>query len=256
MKDAHTWMQTSSLKLWLCRSAVVSGLLCIALSSVLGLPNRAQALPDFSGTGRSGNRVGGASRGGCPNPEHPMMPLAPMSADYGGRTISDQPTVWVYVPYVLDEESPVTFAINDESGNGIYQTTFTTSVAPGVYGIQIPASVDLEPDQYYDWYVLVYCDDPFREDVPSFASGWIQRVAPSADMSLDLLETMSPEEQSQMFSEQLLWYDALTPLGESLQENSSRSTVRSMWNELLGLPSVQLDSLTQFPVISCCDVSD
>ncbi|MEB3211574.1 MAG: DUF928 domain-containing protein [Leptolyngbyaceae bacterium] len=250
-------MQKPFMSALLVRTLSLSAVMVSGWSALVLFPYEVQALPDFSETGRSGNRVGGASRrGGCAVPEHQMMPIAPLGADYGGRTIHAQPTVWVYVPYALDEESPVTFAINEENGDELYQATFTATVDPGVYGIQIPESVELEPNLYYDWYVLVYCNDPLRQEVPSFAGGWIQRVETPSDVSAEGLDAMPPVEQSQFFADRLLWYDALTPLGEALQANSDHAVIRSAWNELLALPSVQLDDLTQFPVTPCCEMPE
>lgn len=230
----------------------------IALSSAILMPSAAlaQNFPDFSGTGRSGRRVGAASRsGGCATPTIPMMPLAPADADYGGRTVDAQPTFWVYVPYALDANSPITFAILDEEGHDLYQSTFTTTASAGIYGLEVPASVELAEGRYYDWYVLVYCDDPERQDVPSFASGWVQRVAPPATLDHAALSEMSPVEQSHVYAENLLWYDALTPLGETLQVNAHRSPAQSALADLLELPSVKLDEYAGQPVIPCCEVS-
>ncbi|MEL6223597.1 MAG: DUF928 domain-containing protein, partial [Cyanobacteria bacterium J06627_8] len=58
------------------------------------------------------------------------------------------------------------------------------------------------------------------------------------------------------FADNLLWYDALTPLGQALQANANDPMIRSTWEELLTLPSVQLDEFNQFPVVSCCEMSD
>ena len=231
-----------------------SGAIALAWTSLFSLPAIAQSPPDFSRTGRSGNRVGGASRGGCPTTDLPMMPLVPVDADYGGQTTEAQPTFWVYVPYGLDENSPVTFAVHDEDGNDLYQETFETTILPGVYGIELPASVELAVDSYYDWYVLVYCNDPLRHNVPAYASGWVQRVAFPDAIDAIAVSDMSPTEQSQVFANQLLWYDALTPLGESLQANQHNSEELSAWMDLLELPSVKLDEFAEFPLVSCCAV--
>ncbi len=239
------------------RLGATVGAIALTWASLMTLPAFAQNPPDFSGTGRSSRRVGAASRsGGCASPTIPMMPLAPADADYGGRTVDARPTFWVYVPYALDANSPVTFAILDEEGDDLYQSTFTATAPAGIYGIEVPDSVELEEGRYYDWYVLVYCDDPERQDVPSFASGWVQRVSPPATLNHAALSEMSPVEQSRLYAEHLLWYDALTPLGETLQVNTHRSSAYSAMVELFTLPSVQLEEYAERPVVSCCEVSE
>ncbi|MEM7773247.1 MAG: DUF928 domain-containing protein [Cyanobacteria bacterium P01_E01_bin.6] len=237
--------------------SIAIGLLTFGLSWMSWLPGIAQALPDFSGTGRSGNRVGGASRsGGCARiTDSHMMPIVPIEADHGGQTTQAQPTFWVYVPYTLDENSPVTFAIHDEHGNDIYQTTFTTAAMPGVYGMQLPDSVELENGSYYDWYLLVYCNDPLRQEVPSFASGWVQRVELPDSIDAGMIDEMTPMDQSRLFASELLWYDALEPLGEVLQDNPDDANIVAEWMDLLELPSVQLNEFSRFPVVPCCDIS-
>ncbi len=231
----------------------LGGAIALAWVGLVAIPAEAQNPPDFSGTGRSGNRVGGASRrGGCPAPMAPMTPLVPIDADYGGKTTQAQPTFWVYIPYALDEDSPVTFAIHDEDGSDLYQTTFITTAVAGVYGFELPPSVELAVDTYYDWYVLVYCNDPLREDVPAFASGWVQRVALPDGLEAERLDALSPTEVSDAFANQLIWYDALTPLGDALRDSQDPATLQAAWSELLELPSVKLGEFAEFPVTSCC----
>lgn len=210
---------------------------------------------DFSGTGRTRNRVGGASRsGGCGGTDLPMMPLVPVSAQFGGHTTEAQPSFWVYVPYTLTENSPVTFALHDETGGDVYQKTFVTTAEPGIYQITLPPAVTLESDTYYDWYVLIYCNDPLRQDVPSFASGWVQRVDSSGSMSETELAALSPAERGVFYANEMLWYDAIATLGDDLQSTSPQPATRTAWESLLNLPSVQLGNYAEQPLMLCCDV--
>jgi len=185
-----------------------------------------------------------------------MTALAPVEAGYGGRTTSAQPTFWFYMPYDLNEDSPVTLSIQDESGNELYQTTFTATTAAGIYGIGLPDSVELAVDHYYDWYVMVYCNDPLRQNVPNFASGWVQRVSPPGAIDLTEMQTLSPTEQSRIFADELLWYDALNPLAEAHQANSPDTDVEAEWKELLELPSVNLSEFVEMPMRPCCQIQD
>lgn len=237
------------------RFGTLTGAIALSWVSLITPMAIAQNIPDFSGRGRPGNRVSAASRGGCPTPDIRMMPLAPVGVNYGGRTIDAQPTFWVYIPYALDANSPVTFIITDEEDNDLYRSTFTTVAPAGIYGIEVPDSVELLEERYYDWHVWVYCDDPNQQNVPSFASGWVQRVAPPDTLDHAGVSEMSPVEQSQVYADHLLWYDALTPLGEVLQADKTSTLAHAALVNLFGLPSVQLDEYADQSVVPCCEIS-
>ncbi|MEB3357300.1 MAG: DUF928 domain-containing protein [Synechococcales bacterium] len=217
-----------------------------------------RAFPDFRSTGQSGNRVGGASRGGsCVQlAEEPLTPLAPVEAGYGGRTTQAHPTVWVYVPYLLTAESPITFSLLDGAGDTIYQSTFTTEMESGIVGLTLPPSVTLQEGETYDWYFLVYCNDPQRRDVPAFASGWIERVPLTGEMTAEQLAAMPVSDRSNFYARELLWYDALNTLGEALRSNPNDPQLLETWNWLLQLPSVKLEEFGDAEISPCCRMEE
>jgi len=218
-----------------------------------------RAFPDFRSTGRSGNRVGGASRSGgsCVRlAEEALTPLAPVEAGYGGRTLQAHPTIWVYVPYLLTADSPITFSLLDKAGDTVYQSTFTTEMGPGMVSLTLPPSITLQEGEVYDWYFLVYCNDPQRQDVPAFASGWIERVSLVDEAMADQLDEMSAGDRSEFYARELLWYDALTTLGDALRATPTDAQLVETWNWLLGLPSVKLEEFVDAEIIPCCQMED
>jgi len=214
------------------------------------------SVPDFSGTGRSSNLTDAVSRGiGCATEaDMPLMPIAPVEAGYGGQTIDANPTFCVYIPYNLDANSPVTFAIQSEHTTDQFEKTMTLTAEPGIYGFQLPDSFELALDVEYQWYVMVYCNDSLQQDRPHFTSGWVRRVPLPEGMDVSSLDGLGAVAKSDRFASEILWYDALTVLGEALQANPEDAVTRSAWNDLLRLPSVSLDDYTHSPILSCCEI--
>ncbi|NET49228.1 MAG: DUF928 domain-containing protein [Merismopedia sp. SIO2A8] len=213
--------------------------------------------PDFRGTGRSGNHGGGASRGGCSATETdiPLTLLTPVEAGNGGLTIQSKPTLWAYVPFVLNENSPITFSLLDASDRPVYESFQAVDHEPGILKLELPDSITLEIGQVYEWYLIIHCNDPLGTREATFARGWVERVAdpmltqtggtPSSDIAL-----------SDAYANRLIWYDALTILGESLLKNPNDPQLLNAWSDLLSLPSVQLDAVSTVPLRDCCTLQD
>ena len=222
--------------------------------SIAQVPNirrsSGQLFPDFRGTGRPGSHGGGASRGGCPDLDPEMQLLVPTEAGYGGYTTEATPTLWAYVPFTLNADSPITFSLLDEQGNSVYEAFQVVNHRSGILNLTLPSHITLEVGQMYEWYLMVHCNDPDGTDAASFASGWIERISPPS--SVEAGTTLSPIELSDLYANQLIWYDALTVLGESLLENPNDSQLINAWTGLLSLPSVQLNEVSTAPLSDCC----
>lgn len=216
-----------------------------------------ESSPDFSQAGRSdGDLRSGATRsaayvdGDCSGSESLAL-LTPSSIN-GGYTMQANPSFWVYMPYNLSEDSPVIFSLIDESNNLIYETRLSIQDA-GIHRIDLPNAVELQVGNTYEWFVQVYCNDPEQLDTPLFVSAWTTRLATDSISAPNPEMLGSPVDESDYYAEQLVWYDALSMLGNALmQENGDRPAVEAAWNELLELPSVQLDDLADEPLIDCC----
>ncbi|MEM9218720.1 MAG: DUF928 domain-containing protein [Cyanobacteria bacterium P01_F01_bin.150] len=211
--------------------------------------------PDFRGTGRPGNHGSGASRTGCPVEENaPLFTLlVPEEAQYGGYTTEANPNVWAYIPYFLGEDSSITFSLEDNSGAIIYTTFHDLEHEPGILKLDLPPSVSLEIGQSYEWYLMIHCDDPERKDVADWASGWIERVADPVTEDIDELPLV---EQSNVYANQLIWYDALNILAEGRLESPNDLQLIEAWTNLLSLPSVKLDEFSTQAIRDCCILSD
>jgi len=208
----------------------------------VSLPAHAQS---FAGTGSAGSSTKGGSRGSCPSTGKPLTPLVPASAPNGGWTMSANPTFWVYVPYTLTPEHTVEFVLLDDQNQLHYQTRFAgTGSTPGILGLSLPAkATPLDEGKVYTWYVMVYCDR--QGDLPASASATIQRVPVDATLKQQLAKA-SPLEQSRLYANRRLWYDALTVLSTARLTPNSQAT--TAWRALLTLPTVALQSFIAEPV--------
>ena len=211
--------------------------------------------PDFRGTGRPGNHGSGASRGMCPTTEDSaqLTLLVPEEAKYGGYTTEANPNLWAYVPYTLNADSPITFYLLDDDGNLVYETFQVIEHEPGILKLDLPASITLETDQTYEWYLMLHCNDPSGMDVASFASGWIERVP---DPTTDDIMNLSLVEQSNIYANQLVWHNALNILAEGLLNNPNDPQLLDAWTDLLSLPSVKLESISTEPIRDCCSLDE
>lgn len=249
---------TSNLQLLPPKARILMRAIAIALIGCAALDPSGNAAwadssPDFGQAGRSGgDHDSGATRGDslvsgdCASSSESLLPLVPSSVG-GGYTTQARPTFWVYSPYSLSENSPVFFALMNEENLPIHEARLPILEA-GIYSIELPPSVELQLGNTYEWYVQVYCGDPDQMEPPLFVSAWSTRVA--TPLAPEPPTQMSPVEESSYYAEQLIWYDSLSILGHALrQESGDRDTVEAAWDSLLELPSVQLEDLTDAPLI-------
>ncbi|MGK7888833.1 MAG: DUF928 domain-containing protein [Leptolyngbyaceae cyanobacterium] len=227
-----------------------------------------QNYPDFGRTGQPDSHAGGAARNGpntCPATEIPLTVVAPVEAGYGGHTTQATPTLWVYVPIALDANNPITFSLVDADYNPLYEVFQAIEHEPGILKLSLPEDVILEPEQLYRWFFIVNCNDPLGIRNALTVEGWVRRVAPDPLVDMANLEdhdALSVEQRiewSHQSADNLVWYDALTLLGDGLLANPDDPQLRQAWSELLGYPSVQLTELGDLSSVTlrnCCIPQD
>ena len=124
---------------------------------------------------------------------------------------------------------------------------------PGIVKLDLPSTVSLEVGEVYKWYLMIHYNDPTGDDVDSLASGWIERIT---DPVTDDLEALSLVEQSNIYANQLIWYDALNILAEGLLATPNDLQILEAWTNLLSLPSVKLEAFSTQPIRDCCTLPD
>lgn len=224
--------------------------------------------------GTASDTQGAAHRGAsglCPEVNTPLTALVPSYQNEAGNTVTwgltvaEHPTFLVYVPYTLTPELPITFRLDvegkDEQGNPVdqpvYETTFNLAgTPPGIVSFQLPSTVTLEVGKTYYWYVAVRCNpdpsDPSDHSGTKFVKAAIQRNGAIASPSE--LETATPQEQVALYAAHGIWYDGLATLAQLRRAEPNNASLQATWSALL--QAVDLNTMTQAPVIDCCIAQD
>lgn len=146
--------------------------------------------PPQNNTGEGGDWNGGGRRDGedCPDVALSLTSfvptqspngtaLLPTESPNGGYTTADRPSVWVYLPFALSEETPAQLTVVTSDGTDIaYESEPITASEPGF--LRLPIEASLAVGGSYTWDFSVYCNDPNMNDVPASTLGWIERVEP------------------------------------------------------------------------------
>jgi Domain of Unknown Function (DUF928) len=202
-----------------------------------------------------GRRKGGGSRGPCKQYEN-LTALVPITKTgtkdlVWGQSASPNPTFWFFVPDKLTPQLPVEFVIQDEADNYVYQTKFNPLETPvGIVSLAIKPTVPLETGKSYRWTFSVYCD-PDKPSASVYVRGSITQIAINPTLKKQLEAAKTPLEKAVIFAENGIWHDALTILGEQIQNsNSEDPEIALAWNEIL--KQVNLDNAVSTYIFQCC----
>ena len=184
-------------------------------------------------------------RGGCAS-SNQLSLTALVPKNKVGRTISDYPTFFFYLPQT--EAQLAEFILLDQSGNQIYKQTLTISNLSGTIGISIPANKNVPPlevGKSYRWNFTVICNAQDRSaDV--WETGIVQRVQLSADI-LRQLEKADPRQKTVIYAENGIWQDALSTLAAARRANPNDAGLTADWESLLD--SVTLGKIAREPIV-------
>ncbi len=210
-------------------------------------PLVAQASPEFSDVGRPRRRQGGGSRGSCLIADKP--PLTALVPDGStGYTLAASPSFWFYLPYSLNDRHLLEFVLKDSQDNLVHRQTIAgDKTAAGIVNLRLPAAVALDPNQSYEWYLLVQCDAASAERFV-FVNGAIRRLErPELQQQV---ATLAASDQTELYRSQNIWYDALDQAAIQVQAAPQDRQTRQNWRLLL--QSIGLEGLATEPIISCC----
>ena len=190
---------------------------------------------DFASDGRSGSRTGGGSRNECLNPDPPLTVLAPSSNL--GTTISNHPTLWVYVPYTPSQAPVGEFVLQTAQRDDIMRLPFTLPPSPGLVSVTVPESeAALLVEEEYRWYFNLYCNlDPNAS--PIYAQGWIRRLDSNDAGRIDAFDLRS----DQYYAREGIWFDALNELANLRRDRPSDPELFNDWQALLNAPGIRLE---------------
>ena len=209
---------------------------------------QALKFPPGSQTGAPERTRGAGSRGPC-NPlveeKSGINLTALMPKNNIGTTVSPQPTVYLYVPKTTKQTAE--FAVYDWTNRvrkPVYKTNISLPESAGIVKINLPKTVELEPNNTYVWHFGIICD-PNQRSLDYYINGWLKRTTlnPETEARLKELE-QQPLEQAKLYAESSIWNETLI----TLEQN--REIAPNAWKELL--QSVELGVVADSQIFDCC----
>jgi hypothetical protein len=184
-------------------------------------------------------------RGGCAS-SNPVSLTALVPKNKIGRTVSDYPTFFFYLPKTDAELAEL--ILEDESGTKIYQQDLTIKNLSGVIGVSIPANTNVPPlevGKSYTWKFTVVCDPEDRSS-DQLETGIVRRVELSPDI-LGQLDAADPRQKTVIYAQNGIWQDALGTLAAARRANPNDTDLAVDWEILLD--SVTLREIAKEPIV-------
>lgn len=188
----------------------------------------------------------GTGSRGCPQSAPISLSLL-IPNDHTAETVAGRPTFFWQVSNVPSE--PVEFALVEE---GVAEPIVVQQVQiqrSGIVPLELPPSApELTPGKEYRWSVSLICNQNRRSN-DVFAQGWIQRVAPSAELRQQLDEIAADSsadalrQRAAIYASSGVWYDAIAALSAAQEQNPSDASLQTDLIALLdqaGLAQVAL----------------
>ena len=173
--------------------------------------------------------VGGGSRG--PGSGIPM--IYAIVPNHVAHTSSQQPSLFWFVDKAPTPSAKLQFTLLDEDGvEPVVETALETPKDAGIHRIRLSDfGVELQAGREYEWSVSIIVDpDERAKDV--VATGWIYCV----ERSDDLKSRLASEGEAgaiRVYADQGLWYDALTALGDRIEQSPGDPELTEMRSSLL-----------------------
>lgn len=194
---------------------------------------------------------GGASRVGSYelNPSAvaasgPAALIAVLPQSFYGTTLSERPTVMVYLPASNAKEA--VFSLKDEAGNMQYQMTIPVAEKSGVISVKLPNDAPaLAVGKSYQWFLALKLDGQLRPSTP-YVDGWIERIQPSAELAA-AMQQKDTLKQAEALGKNGVWYDCVATLAKLHADQPGNVTILKQWGELLS--SVSLEQIVTAPVL-------
>lgn len=164
-----------------------------------------------------------------------LVPLLPSSKL--GFTASSHPSFMVYVP--ATSAKALEFTLENEEGEGIYQTEVNIDKAPGIVSFTLPQTeAALEKDKDYRFIVSMICQQAGPKN--PFAEGLVRRISLDSALVNQLNKPQSLE-QVILYSESGYWFEAIENLAALKRSQPNDLEVAAAWENLLA--SVGLDGI-------------
>ena len=257
----------------------VAAILAIALSSELlgnpGLSKTTYEPPKRPAPQRTSSGIV-RSPVACADPNQEIKHIVPFIPDYlpipepgeenrktyYDLTISEYPTLWVYLPKSDAQMGELVLRIftEDEQGQKIDKSVlrrqFPLPNQAGVVSLDLADAgiAPLAPNTFYWYSISILCDPLDQSENGKTEKAFLERVTPStafAQQIFNALPTALPRLYPQGDNNGGFWYDTISSLIDLRQLQPNDPDLETQWQELL--ESVRLIELAEQPLLDCCE---
>jgi Domain of Unknown Function (DUF928) len=206
-----------------------------------GGASRGNLFTPADGKGAPEQASGGASRVGTYylNPSttsEPAAIIALLPQNFYGTTVSERPTILVYLPVSNAQEA--VFSLKDEAGNMQHQMKIPVSGISGVIAIKLPGDAPaLAVGKNYQWFLALKLDGQLSPSTP-YVDGWVHRIQPSSQLAIAMQE-QDALKRATALGNNGVWYDCVATLAEAYTAQPSNTNIRKQWEELLSSVSLK-----------------
>jgi Domain of Unknown Function (DUF928) len=204
------------------------------------------------GNGAPRQASGGASRVGTSylNPSTvastgPAALIGLMPQSYYGTTISERPTVMVYLP--ASDAKEAVFSIKDKAGQTHHQMTIPVAGKSGVIAVKLPNDAPaLAVSNNYQWFLALKVDRQLSPSTP-YVDGWIERIQPNVEL-VTAMQQQDALKQATALGKNGVWYDCVATLAALHASQPNNPAIIKQWGELL--TSVSLNEIITAPLVA------
>jgi hypothetical protein len=162
-------------------------------------------------------------------------------------TLSEQPTLWFYIPYTSTEVQSIEFTLhNAQLTKTLYRATVPAPATAGIIAVPTQSSSILETGKNYRWKLVIQCKSKSTDEPDLVVNGWLQRLELPVNLSSQI-RSASPRQRTQLYLDADGWYDALTNLAELRLKDPQDPTLQDQWRQLL--KTAGWNDLTEKPLM-------
>ncbi|MEH2169705.1 MAG: DUF928 domain-containing protein [Nostoc sp.] len=166
----------------------------------------------------------------------PAELIALLPQNFYGTTVSERPTILVYLPASNAQEA--VFSLKDEAGNMQHQMNISVAGKTGVIAIKLPADAPaLAVGKNYQWFLALKVDGQLSPSTP-YVDGWVQRIQPSAELATAIQE-QDPLKRATALGKNGVWYDCVATLATIYTTQPNNASLCQQWEELLSSVSLK-----------------
>ncbi|MDZ8189621.1 MAG: DUF928 domain-containing protein [Nostoc sp. ChiSLP02] len=175
----------------------------------------------------------------------PAALIALLPQSFYGTTVSERPTILVYLPASNAQEA--VFSLKDEAGNTQYQMSIPVAQKAGTIAIKLPADAPaLAVGKNYQWFLALKVDGTLSPSTP-YVDGWIERIQPTAELAT-AMQQEDALKRAAAFGKNGVWYDCVATLAVLHAAQPKNATIVKQWEELLS--SVSLKDIATVPLVA------